>query len=50
MEIERIPVDESNFRWNLTQDPMAMEKLPDGIRCFHADYNTLVDHLANFRK
>ena len=50
MEIERIPVDESNFRWNLTQDSMAVEKLADGIRRFHMDYITLVDLLANFKK
>jgi len=35
--IERIPVDEKNFRWLLNEDPMATDKLADGIRKFGAD-------------
>jgi transaldolase len=32
-----IHLDEKAFRWMHNQDPMAVEKLSDGIRKFHAD-------------
>jgi transaldolase len=35
--IERIDVDEKVFRWMLNEDPMATDKLADGIRKFAAD-------------
>lgn len=35
--IERITVDENNFRWLVNEDPMATEKLAEGIRRFAAD-------------
>lgn len=38
---ERWQLDESAFRWHLNQDPMATEKLAEGIRRFHADYLSL---------
>lgn len=37
MSIERIDLDESLFRWMLNEDPMATEKLAEGIRVFAAD-------------
>lgn len=38
-------LDEAGFRWHLNQDPMATEKLSEGIRRFHADYLALRDLL-----
>ena len=37
MDIERIDVTESHFRWLMNNDPMATEKLAEGIRGFTAD-------------
>jgi transaldolase len=37
MEIERLHLDEQHFRWALNQDPMATEKLAEGIRKFADD-------------
>ncbi len=36
-QIERLELDEKKFRWLMNQDPMATEKLAEGIRLFHAD-------------
>ncbi len=41
MDLEKWSVDEKTFRWHLNEDPMATEKLSDGIRRFHKDYETL---------
>ena len=38
---ERIALDEKTFRWMHNQDPMAVEKLSDGIRRFDADARKL---------
>ena len=35
--IEKIPVDEKNFRWLLNEDAMATDKLAEGIRKFGED-------------
>jgi len=35
--VERLHLDEKAFRWHHNQDAMAVEKLSDGIRRFHAD-------------
>lgn len=35
------PLSESEFRWQLNDDPMATEKLAEGIRGFDADQRTL---------
>lgn len=35
------PLTESRFRWDLNQDPMATEKLAEGIRNFTADQEKL---------
>ena len=40
-KIEKIDLNESNFRWLLNQDPMATDKLADGIRRFAADIERL---------
>ena len=44
-EIERIPCDESSFRWMLNEDPMATEKLAEGIRNFAKDQSKLEQRL-----
>lgn len=37
-DVERISLDEATFRWMLNDDPMATEKLAEGIRRFHEDF------------
>jgi transaldolase len=37
MDLKKISLDEKGFRWMHNQDPMAVEKLSDGIRRFTAD-------------
>lgn len=37
MELEKISLDEQQFRWMLNEDQMATEKLAEGIRKFAAD-------------
>lgn len=37
MELEKISLDENQFRWLLNEDQMATEKLSEGIRKFAAD-------------
>ncbi len=37
MDIEKITIDETEFRWMLNEDQMATEKLSDGIRIFGKD-------------
>jgi len=37
MDIEKINSDEKSFRWMINEDPMATEKLAEGIRNFAAD-------------
>ena len=37
--IEKIEMDEETFRWMMNEDPMATEKLSEGIRKFGADMN-----------
>ena len=41
MELDRLNLDEQAFRWALNQDPMATEKLAEGIRKFVADADKL---------
>ena len=38
---EKISLDEKTFRWLHNQDPMAVEKLSDGIRRFYDDARKL---------
>ena len=37
MDIPRIDADEKSFRWMMNEDPMATEKLAEGIRNFAKD-------------
>ncbi|MCK4747683.1 MAG: transaldolase, partial [Bacteroidales bacterium] len=37
MDLEKISLDEKSYRWMHNEDPMAVEKLSDGIRRFTAD-------------
>ena len=41
--IPRMDVDEKTFRWHLNADPMATDKLAEGIRAFAADTENLID-------
>jgi transaldolase len=36
-DAEKLHLDEKTFRWMHNEDPMAVEKLSEGIRKFHAD-------------
>ena len=45
-EIEPIELDEPAFRWRMNEDPMATEKLAEGIRRFHADLEKLRGYVA----
>jgi transaldolase len=36
-KIEKLPVNENNFRWLVNENPMATEKTAEGIRLFNAD-------------
>lgn len=40
-ELERVALDEKSFRWMHNEDQMAVEKLSEGIRRFHADAHKL---------
>ncbi len=40
-DVERIKIDEATFRWLHNSDPMAVEKLAQGINAFHADAEKL---------
>ena len=42
----RLQLDEAAFRWALNEDPMATEKLAEGIRNFAADQCALEQKLA----
>jgi len=41
--IQHMDVDEKTFRWHLNADPMATDKLAEGIRTFAADTDNLCD-------
>jgi transaldolase len=43
---ERVALDEKAFRWMHNQDQMAVEKLSEGIRRFHADAQKLAQLVA----
>jgi transaldolase len=43
MNIEKIDVSESAFRWHMNNNAMATEKLSEGIRLFAADIEKLED-------
>lgn len=46
-DIDRIHLDENEFRWMHNEDPMAVEKLAEGIRKFNTDMNKLRETVAN---
>ena len=39
-------MDEPTFRWEMNADPMATEKLAEGIRNFDADHRKLIALVA----
>jgi len=41
--VEKIRLDEKSFRWMHNEDPMAVEKLSEGIRRFDADARKLAE-------
>jgi transaldolase len=43
MDIPKLSCTEKEFRWMMNEDPMATEKLPEGIRNFAADLVKLED-------
>jgi transaldolase len=45
-KIERVTLDEPAFRWMHNEDPMATEKLAEGIRAFDADARKLGARVA----
>ena len=48
IEQDKLLLDESTFRWALNEDPMATEKLAEGIRAFAADQQKLEQLLNNW--
>lgn len=46
LEIQRVKVDEKNFRWLMNEDAMATEKTAEGIRQFNADATKLEKFIA----
>jgi transaldolase len=49
-DIPEVHMDEKTFRWMLNDDPMATEKLADGIRRFAGDLVKLEQFIAKFMK
>ncbi len=47
-EVQKIHLDEKEFRWMHNEDAMATEKLAEGIRKFHADMNKLKERIHSF--
>lgn len=45
-DIAKLDLDEKAFRWHLNQDPMATDKLAEGIRRFYEDTIKLREHIA----
>ena len=43
LDIERIKINESAFRWHLNENQMASFKLAEGIRLFNKDLSKLRD-------
>jgi len=43
MNIEKVDMNEKTFRWMMNENPMATEKLAQGIRSFTVDLNKLKD-------
>lgn len=49
-DINRVKMDEDNFRWSLNEDPMATEKLAEGIRNFNKDAIKLTEYIHSVCK
>lgn len=47
-EMQKLSLDEKAFRWILNEDPMATEKLAEGIRNFSQDLRLLEDFVKEF--
>ena len=45
--VEAAPLDEKDFRWALNQDPMATDKLAEGVRSFTHDLDKLKSQIAS---
>lgn len=45
-QIDKIEMNEATFRWMMNEDPMATEKVSEGIRKFHQDYLKLAAYLV----
>jgi len=45
-DIEKITMDEKKFRWMMNEDPMATEKLAEGIRNFSKDIVSLEEIIS----
>jgi len=43
--LERVALDERSYRWRHNEDPMAVDKLADGIRRFDADARKLEQYV-----
>jgi transaldolase len=41
LALEPVHLDEKTYRWRHNEEPMAVDKLSDGIRRFHADAKKL---------
>jgi transaldolase len=48
-DVERVELDEAGFRYRHNSDPMAVEKLAEGIRKFAADTEKLEKLIASVR-
>ncbi len=46
-KVDRIEIDERKFRWLMNEDPMATEKLAEGIRGFARDLTALRELVRN---
>lgn len=44
-DLKKVEMDEKLFRWQLNDDPMANDKLSEGIRLFDQDTKKLLDYI-----
>lgn len=50
LDLPKVTLNEAAFRWEMNQDPMATEKLSEGIRKFGEDGVKLENQLAALLK
>ncbi|SLN25771.1 Transaldolase [Aquimixticola soesokkakensis] len=48
--VAKIDMDEATFRWMMNEDPMATEKVAEGIRNFNKDHDKLLGMIADALK